>query len=361
MRQPGNVKCVGMLAGFLLCGALIPGGLAQTWNHEGAAQRYAHSAVFDPATGNMIIFAGRHGSVADRNDVWLAMNVGGSVTNLQWSRLFPTGKLPAGRYGHVAAYDSANNRMMVFGGGEGAPAPCSNDVWVLENANGQGGSAAWTQLTPGGTSPAPRAFHQGVYDPTSNTLTVFGGFDCSSHYYNDVWVLNNANGLGGAPVWTQLAPSGLPPAARERASAVYDPLNKTMTVFGGDNGKAMMNDVWVLSNANGGAASAWTELKPAGAAPLPRSAHTAVYDSANNRMMVYGGVIGSTTTNETWVLSCANGVGGTAAWSELQPQSTAPARDGHSAIYDPSSNYMVIFAGIGDDHVFILFDANGLP
>lgn len=361
MRTSGKARRAAMLAAWLLCGTLIPAGLAQTWNHEGAAQRYGHSAVFDPATGNMIVFAGRHGSVADRNDVWVAVDVVGSTANLKWSRLFPTGPLPAGRYGHVAAYDSANNRMMVFGGGEGAPAPCSNDVWVLENANGQGGSAVWSQLTPGGAPPAPRAFHQGVYDPDSNTLTVFGGFDCSSHYYNDVWVLSNANGLGGAPVWTELTPSGTPPAARERASAVYDPVNKTMTVFGGDDGKAMMNDVWVLSNANGAAASAWTELIPLGTAPAPRSAHTAVYDSVNNRMMVYGGVVGNRATNESWILSGANGVGGSAAWSQLQPQSNAPARAEQSAIYDPATNYMVIFAGFMDDHVLILSDANGIP
>src|SRR5208283_1103811 len=112
------------------------------------------------------------------------------------------------------------------GGGLGNSSPCANDTWILTNANGVGGTPAWTQLNPTGSLPPARLFHQSVYDPVSNNMILFGGNNCfggdPADFFNDVWVLTNANGLGGAPAWMQLTPSGALPPSRENFSAVYD-------------------------------------------------------------------------------------------------------------------------------------------
>src|SRR5438128_10505369 len=73
------------------------------------------------------------------------------------------------------------------------------------------------------------------------------------------------------------------------ASAVYDPATNTMMVFGGlDWGMegSDTNAVLLYAPANGN--GNWTTLIANGAlgSPPARDFHTAVYDSANNRMII---------------------------------------------------------------------------
>ena len=140
--------------------------------------------------------------------------------------------------------------MIIFGGNLGSS--CANDTWVLIHANGIGATPTWTQLTPTGGPPAARLGHNAVYDQNNNRMIVFGGGTCAgSQFFNDVWILSNANGSGGTPAWTQLSPAGTPPAARKGAAAVYDVNGNRMIVFGGIGTGSSLNDVWILSNANG--------------------------------------------------------------------------------------------------------------
>ncbi len=204
--------------------------------------------------------------------------------------------------------------MTLFGGGQGLPGSCANDVWVLDGANGQSGASTWLPLSPTGTAPAGRVHHTGVYDAASNTLTVFGGSDCGAGFFNDVWVLSNANGEGGTPAWTQLHPNGSLPLARESSTAIYDSTNHIMTIYGGDAGGQPFGDVWVLSDANGqGGTPTWSQLATT-RAPEARTGHSAVYDSVNDRMSVFAGSDGTITLADSWILTFANGLGGTPAW-----------------------------------------------
>jgi hypothetical protein len=86
-------------------------------------------------------------------------------------------------------------------------------------------------------------------------MTIFGGQPFSGPVtfsgFNDVWVLANANGLGGTPLWTKLAIAGLKPGPRFGHTAVYDAVNNRMMVFGGENVDAAYYVTWVLSHANG--------------------------------------------------------------------------------------------------------------
>jgi hypothetical protein len=340
---------------------------AQSWTLLGPPSRHSHSAVWDPASSQMIIFGGLETFTnTDLNDLWL----GKTATNLNdsFSALTPTGTAPQGRYGHVATYDSASNRMTIFGGGLGLPAPCANDVWILNGANGRSGTPNWIAVTPSGTTPVARIYSGGAYDPNSNSLIVFGGSDCSTGYFNDVWVLSNANGEVGTAAWTQLAPSGTPPAARESGSVVYDATDNILMVYGGDAGGSPFGDVWILSNANGnGGTPTWTQLTPTGTAPMSRTGQSATYDATNNRMTVFGGIISGITLTDSWVLTFANGIGGTSAWSLIPTQGTAPSLAYHSAVYDSKLNNTYVFAGTSsagklttNDHAFTLSGANGI-
>ena len=336
-----------------------------------------HSAVYDPTTKVMTVFGGNDWGAESTTTSAVLLYTPGSPTGT-WTTLIANGAAgaPSARAGHSAVYDHVNNRMVVFGGICSILQSCTtvfNDVWVLSNANGQGGAPAWTQLSPSGTPPDARWGHTAVYDAKHNRMIVYGGSGGST-VYTDVFVLSNANGLGGTPAWTHLAPGGTPPLGGWLASAVYDPSNKVMTVFGGNNGSTTAtNGVWTLSNANGlGGTPQWTNIVADGAAgsPAQRFGHSAVYDQTNDRMTIFGGLAFSGERsdvgfNDTWVLAYANGLGGTPAWTKLKPAGLPPGtRCEHTAVYDATSDQMMIFGGVNEDAVYyvvwVLTHANGL-
>lgn len=340
---------------------------AQTWTQYGPQPRFAHTGVYDLTTNQTIVFGGQDPATnTDLNDLWLVST--GTDKHITDTSMTANGTLPSPRYGHVAIYDPNSNNMTIFGGGTGTPGPCVNDTWLLEGANGTDGSPTWVEMSPPGTLPTERIHAAAVYDPNTNSMIVFGGNNCSKSYFNDVWVLSNANGVGGTPAWTELAPSGTLPTTRESCSAVYDSVNNVLIIYGGDAGGTPLGDVWTLSNANGtGGTPQWTELSPTGTAPMARTGVQGIYDSVNNRMTVFGGFYKSVTLTDTWVLTFANGIGGTPAWVQIKPTGTAPSLGYYSAVYDSSADIMIVFAGSssatklsGDDHAFTLSYANGL-
>src|SRR5207249_6303100 len=87
----------------------------------------------------------------------------------------------------------------------------------------------------------------------------------------------------------------------------------------------------------------WTQLQPTGEAPSRRAGHSAIYDPVRDRMLVFGGVDSSITyLADLWALSLSD----PPAWSKLDPSGFAPnPRSSHAAIYDPRFDRMVVFGG----------------
>jgi hypothetical protein len=277
-----------------------------------------------------------------------------------WLQLSPTGQIPpalAGLNNATSPYDAVNNRLIVFGGGF---IPRFNGVWVLSNANGLGGTPTWTQLSPTGTLIPQRSWDANVYDPVNNRLIVFGGIGGSGDnqpYLNDTWVLTNANGLGGTPQWIQLTPMGGPPLPSSQFnSAAYDSSSNRMIIFGGfgctgpilSNCSTILSDAWVLTNANGlGGTPQWIKLAPSGTVQ-PRHAMAAVYDGSSNRFIVFGGQEPSCSiAGDVAILTNANGLGGTPQWSSLGPIAGSLPKYNHAMAYDPVDNSLVVFGGVG--------------
>ena len=110
------------------------------------------------------------------NDVWVFQDARSNSGN-SWQQLSISGPMPSSRVEPAAAYDQANNRLILFGG-DPVPGYCYgdlNDLWVLTNADGTGGSPGWMELSPTGTAPSPRSSTCSIYDPASNRLMVYGG------------------------------------------------------------------------------------------------------------------------------------------------------------------------------------------
>jgi Galactose oxidase, central domain len=274
------------------------------------------------------------------------------AANQHWSLLFPTDIFDE-RGAAAAVYDQPTNSLIVFSGGNFNAVP--NDVIALSNANGIG-TPDWTTVIPDGApgSPAARTFSTGVYDQANSRMIVFGGCSFSggfcTNFLNDVWVLTNANGVAGAPTWEQLTPAGAPPAPRWAQGAAYDPVNNRMIIYGGDNQSVVFSDTWVLSNANGlGGTPTWTQLSPAGGPPEGQDTSSVVYDSTNNVLIEFAGTMNDfgQDTNSVWTLSNANGLGGTPVWKNIVKNGKAgpPKRDGLVSAYDSANNRMLIFGG----------------
>lgn len=350
MRIGRSASSLAFLSLFvILCFVVsIAPAAAQTWAQLAptggppATVNYQPTAVRDPSTGRVILY-GRN--LSGISEVWVLTNANGLGAPPTWTQLAPTGTPPPNRGNHSAVYDPATNRMIIFGGCSGGCTPVLNDVWVLTNANGLGGTPSWTQLFPSGGPPTAR--HSAVvgYDPASNRMVMFaghngGGFGGST--YSDTWVLSSANGLGGTPSWTPLTPTGGPPPGQYGTSFVYDAASNRLIVAGGaafGTGVAT-NAAWVLSNANGlGGTPAWTNLVAEGAAGAPSafSFGPAYYDAAENRMVV---VLPGGGTSVPWVLANANGLGGAATWTTTTPTGGPPSGGAawNTAAYDPSTN-----------------------
>jgi hypothetical protein len=325
----------------------------------------------------MIVFGGfptNSTSPQNLNDVWKLLPSAALAGLHNWVQVHPSGTPPVPRFGQAAAYDPNSNRMIIFGGAEGRSSPCENDVWLMTNANGSGGASAWMQLTTAGGPPNPRYAQGSAYDEASNTLMLYGGNDCFNTTYSDYWILSHANGIGGTPTWTNLTPSSGGPGIRQvQNSVVYDPVSNELILFGGSNGSGTLNnDVWILSNANGsGGMPAWNELSTTGTPPAVRNGNSATYDQASNRLTIFAGNgVNNVFYGDTWVLTNANGIGGTAAWTQIAQSSVSfpTPRTVHTAVYDPTTNVMTIFGGfiglqpletIGVNDVLFLSHANG--
>ncbi|HET7225819.1 MAG TPA: kelch repeat-containing protein [Candidatus Eisenbacteria bacterium] len=294
-------------------------------------ERYLHAAVYDPVRDRMIVFGGY--STRDLvNDVW-ALSLGGVP---EWSRLEPVGTPPSPRHLASAIYDPVRDRLIVFGGLDRAIG-YRDDIWALT----LGVTPTWSQIVPANAGPSTRARHSAVYDPVQDRMIVFGGYHAGyrgadAGPLNDVWAL----ALSGPPTWAELSPLGTAPIARYDHTTVYDPFRDRIVVFGGFSGRTRLDDVWTLALRG---VPRWRALDPAGPLPAPRLEHTAIFDPAGDRMVVFGGSTDG-DVSDTWSLS----LGGRNAWTRIDAPSQPTQRWGHSAIYDPARARMIVFGGTTD-------------
>jgi hypothetical protein len=338
---------------------------------EAPPGRFNNTAVYDSTTDRLIIFGGFTQPIccAATNDVWVLTSADGHGGPRMWANLIPGGSAgaPPPTAAASAVYDSRSNRMIVFGGQNADRGISSGDLWMLKNANGSGGIPSWSKIVVAGATPSPRQNHQAVYDPSSNRMIIVGGLEFSGGnlmLLNDVWVLSNANGTGPQPPqWTQLSPQGTAPTPRHAFAVAFDAQHNRLSIFGGcvdavfscDNFLAS-TDLWVLSNANGtaGTAPAWQSFHFALSPPAHAQYAVGGYDPARNQLYVMGGRIGSLGafgifSDLTWVLSHANGLGGTPQWTMLSP-GKSPGPRGQSVppnLFDAENGRLIVFGGPG--------------
>lgn len=266
---------------------------ADTWLYDPAAnvwtelspagvvpsRRAFHQMVYDPDTGEVLLFGGSRNEEEFLNDTWLY----DPVANV-WTELIPEDVVPPARMDHAMVYDPAGHRLIMFGGWSGDTA--FNDTWAYDPA-----ANTWTDLDPAGDLPPARDSHAMVYDPDTGTIILFGGF--TEEVMGDTWQYDPA-----ANRWTELEPAGATPAPRDRHRMVYDPIRRQVLLFGGWLGDFCADDTWAYDPAT----DEWRQLDPAGDRPSKRDSYSLVYDATTGAAILFGGVepIAWTRFGDTW-------------------------------------------------------------
>jgi len=208
------------------------------------------------------------------------------------------------------------------------------------DARADGTSAVW-RLLAGPVNPQPMFGHAAVHDPLRRRMVFVDG-----SRPENLWCLSLP--ATGSPTWTRVPVAGTEyPSSRYEFTAVYDSAGDRAIVYGGygvwhaDEGRSdEYGDVWALSL---GDSPRWTRIVPTNEGPHSRYSHAAVFDPIRRRMVIFGG--NSYTAGQfadTWALDLA----GPPTWTRLAANGRSPIhREGARAVYDPWNDRMVLFGG----------------
>jgi uncharacterized protein (TIGR03437 family) len=225
------------------------------------------------------------------------------------------------------AYDPGGRRVFLFGGLDGSGA--LNDLWAYSLERRR-----WEAAAVPGARPAARFGHTMLLDPVRNRLVVFGGQERG--FFSDVWAFDIAENS-----WRQLSPEAAGPSRRYGHSAIYDAARDRMIVSHGFTNSGRFDDTWAFDFAS----NTWRDISPSGTRPLRRCLHHAVYDAANNQMLLYGGCasgFGPCPLGDLWSFDLA-----TQRWTEVTAQLKPPAREHYGRAFDAVRGKFVIFGGSG--------------
>lgn len=199
-------------------------------------------------------------------------------------------------------------------------------------------------------APAQRSGASAVW--TGTEVIVWGGFDGTAN-------LNNGGRYNPATdTWTPI-PASLPnaPTGRTAHTAVWT--GSQMIVWGGlNNTSGLLDTGGIFDPQSNSGAGSWTATPVASSTPSARRGHTAVWIPADNVMVIWGGEQASGVTDTAGLLLV--GSGGNVGWFVLSPSiySGAPPapRQGHTAVW--TGTEMIVWGGSAPESFFN--DANRL-
>jgi hypothetical protein len=150
-------------------------------------------------------------------------------------------------------------------------------------------------------------------------------------------------GFGQSFQWSNITPeSGPQPEARRYGTAIYDPVDRRVIIFGGLGASGFLNDVWSFDVVR----RSWSRIATSGSAPAPRFGHNAVYDKVGRQMVVWAGQQGGQFYNDTWTLDFQS-----LTWRNVSPSARPKARYGSASVFDPNTQSLVQFAGFTEESV----------
>jgi len=274
-------------------------------------------AIYDSAGNRLILFGGA-GNSGPLNDTW-AFNLETSV----WTRLATTGTPPAPRFGFDAVYDPVGRQMVIWAG-QGAG--FFNDTWALDL-----NTLEWRDVSPASNNARPKARYgsASIFDLATRSLVQFAGFTSESGRFQDTQSFGIAN-----KTWSDWTPSSSKPQVRCLLTAAFDRANRRMIIYGGQR-SGPLDDIWSFDLAS----RQWTNLTPA-QRPAGRM-WASSFINRDGRFVIFGGS-GAGNFNDTWSFDFANNT-----WTQLQIDNPPAPRNAMAYAYIESEDRFIVFGGAG--------------
>ena len=263
--------------------------------------------------------------------IGLLLAAGMAHAGWSWT-LSTSGTNPSHRGGHVMAYDTESDRVILFGGWAGEYDPRigrlrgeeSNETWAYD-AN----TDTWTNVTVPG--PPPRTVAAMAYDSESDRIVLFGGATgpFPSSEFGDTWTYDY-----DSRTWTNMSPANGPPSRRAHAAA-YDAQSDRVIIFSGYIGK---NDTWAYDDNT----NTWTNMAP----PVFPSGGWGLgmaYDSQSDLVVLFRA---GRARNQTWTYDVDGNT-----WTNRTDGHGPPGRVFSAIAYDAHSDRTIVFGGLAVDSV----------
>lgn len=197
-------------------------------------------------------------------------------------------------------------------------------------------------------SPGQRSGQEMIFDPVTSEIVLYGGAQGNSgqNDLTSVWKFSIEESI-----WKEIVPE-IFPTPRFNHKMVYLPNNRSFFLFGGTKSSnyERLADSWLFHLDT----DEWEELTPSHG-PTSRSDHGMVYDSFNNKIIVFGGYGGDDQKrNDLWEFSPENN-----SWSEITPISSPPAQYGQALFYREMDHIAYNFGGHENGYSNDLWGFNG--
>lgn len=222
--------------------------------------------------------------------------------------------------------------------------------WVMV----PGPTGSPTLVNVNGPTPAPRGYHQMVYDSESDRVILLGGA-AAGMAVNDTWSYEVSTNT-----WTRMAPAQPPrPGAQTLAYDIQS--DRTILFLAPFESEHMpsggASETWAYDLNT----DTWTNLVPA-IAPPQLLGPVIVYDAESDRIILFGGIDAAEFvargamifTDETWAYDYD-----TNTWTQMDPEVRPPGVNFQPMAYDAGADrvVMVVNAHIGSDDTWV-YDYN---
>ena len=284
---------------------------------SGVAGRWGHVAVYDGARDRLLTFGGEN--AAGQLDETLALD----LSTRRFARL-PTTGTPSPRTDLAGVLDAPRDRLVVVGGRQGL-ATSIGEVWALDLPTG-----AWRRLPDG---PSPRHDISAATD--GQRAWIFGGAGELFQSLDDLWELDLAT-----DAWRLLPGDGDRPSARTSGAIAFH--DGAVIVDGGHDVAMVHNDAWRYDLA----ARRWSRLRPSGSSVA--GAHFGVAFDAGCAALYLSG--GDNLDNFDVSFTDALVLGAAPRFARVPTSKLPPVRDHPSLVLDSRRRTLVLYGGgrLGD-------------